>query len=328
MQRVEAFDRLGHVRVEGLSLGTYQLAIDCPSLGQRLEESLELGKTPATRAWQLGGGLVIAGRVTRPNGSAIRGVGIDVQPMGERAGRHAATCTPDASGVFECGGLQPGEYSVRAVLGETTASETVKVRIGDRSAEPIVLHTTGSATIRAFVRPTFAAASSDRVSGTRGRLVPVAHGDGGLRHYAQALDDHYVFDELPLGGYVVQLGVSPGPSPSFRSVQLERDGQVVDVELQREPAADLVGQVVDARNEPVPDAWVEIVGTEPDWLNSSAPVPPVLSDASGAFSIVDLRAGRYALRATHPSGSAHVDGASPAGPPVRLQLSDPKPRVR
>jgi hypothetical protein len=111
----------------------------------------------------------------------------------------------------------------------------------------------------------------------------------------------FVFEDVRLGRYRVALASS---ATAGVDVALERDAQVLDVELSVPPLRSISGNVVDERGVPVPDAWVRAT-SEDDFTHSrEASAAPVLSDSGGAFSISGLFDGKYTLSVSSALGEA------------------------
>jgi carboxypeptidase family protein len=292
-------DATGNVRVDGIAPGSYQVTVHCVR-GAPLVERLAIGVQPVEREWRIDEGLALTGRVQRANGQPYLGARVSVRtkvPSGALDNISPADGTPvldsqcvsDGAGNFTCGGLLPGDYVCRLVDAFDEPRSAVSVTLGAEAEAAIVLVAPASGTIRAVL------SNATPTSLIPGRAFARNEKSGETAFGAQR-EQGFEFEGLPLGTYAVSTGVPTAENNTYASI--EQDGQVVEVALPAPELMDIRGRVVDARGEPVVDA---VVGSQS--LSGASTTPgEVLSDASGAFTVTNIPAGHYTVRANSPEG--------------------------
>jgi protocatechuate 3,4-dioxygenase beta subunit len=288
--------------------GHYDITIECDgAVPQR--ESIELWKDEAERIWSLSPGISVQGRVETAAGKPLAGANVGVSSLHSMGG--GSLCVTDAAGEFSCGGLTPGEH--RCSLSDAYGNEThsVNVTVAALSTPRVVLRASSAGTIRG------------RIEGSK---------EGHLRVYAfrsgwspvEAVPDagRFEFKGLALGRYVVSA-TRPQEDRGVEdvTVSLERDGEIVDVELRAPVWFTIKGRVVDERGTPVMDAWmhaslpVELGG---DRYDSS---PAVLTDERGGFTLERLASGEYDIIASTDRGQTILRGAQSGDANVLVKLT-------
>ena len=327
-QRRGDIDAEGHYRLDGLDPGTHELSATCFNAGAQTR-TLRVGadSPPSIQLdWQLDAGFAVSGSVRRKNGEPVAGAMVwpygVAPPDGSGAEPPAilspagTSCNTDAAGEFRCDGLRAGWYRVNAGSPAGASASSDPVRAGAESEPHVALVLPDSGEVR--VRVAGAATSGDGFNGLFARGV-FARGEGPFPIPAHQRGDQFVFEGMALGRYRVAVGRAPSElGPSAVDIELTQPGQVIELELRAPDPLAIAGIVVDAAGEPLPDAWVDASIVEPGALMPFSFAEPVLTSSEGSFLIADLPPGRYALRASHPSGEGEaVDvGAGQTG--VRL----------
>ncbi len=303
----------GAVELTGLSAGEYAVTVHCDGALLHRDHLTAIAGLTATRRWQLDAGASIRGSVRRASGQPLPGAHLIAQPvLPPSAGDEpraedgtASVCESNAAGDFECSGLLPGEYEVGLIdVGQRRALR--RIALGSASIEGIVIQAAPGATLRVGVRERHGSASLPALRATQlesGRsFSPEAEGDG------------YIFRDIDLGRYDVHFPAGQGVD-----VRLDRDGQVVQVEIVAPTSAGLSGVVVDEHSEPVPDVWVRAhPALEPAGvLGTSA---SVLTDDHGRFTLEAFAAGELALSASGAYGTGELTPVSPGATDLVVRL--------
>lgn len=282
----------GTVRLEGLLPGHYRVSVGCAQ-ALELREELDIGTEPALRDWQLEAGLRVSGRVETGSGEPVPGAHVLVAPVGEPAAPTTGHCSSDRAGEFDCAGLAPGEYECKVTDYWQAQSAPVRVTLSPSSEPDIVLRTLSAGSIRVTLR------DADSVSPTS--INVWARSERAALAPAARQGSEFVFERLKLDRYLVFVETADeGAEASAVPVTLEREGQVVSVELAVPPTHSISGHVLDERGVPVVDAWVLGSPANPTSLLDRS--GPVLTDDRGAFTITGLLPGRYELHATSSWG--------------------------
>lgn len=282
-------DQNGVAQLEALLPGVYRFEVACAS-AIAITDTVEVGAEPVTREWDLEGGLKVLGRVESPSGQPLSGIDVTVAPL--EPGRPGARCTSDAAGQFECGGLAQGEHDCSTqVVG--APSSTVRVFVSASEPPPsVVLQGPASGSLRVSV---------SGVARAHDVAWPVfAKSKDGVPNVGRAEDEVFAFDELPLGDYAVYI--ADEGTPDAAHVSLQRDREVVHVTLPAPELGAIAGQVVDARQAPVVDAWVRAASA--DQAQTVGGGATALTDGEGRFTLTELPRGRYDLAVSGTSGEA------------------------
>jgi RNA polymerase sigma factor (sigma-70 family) len=240
----------------------------------------------------------------------------------------------DGDGRFEARGLRPGPWTV-------AASDD---RLGAFGTAPETVHLARGETKEVTIDLAYAASIAGRVVDQHGEPVAgvtvvfrsTKSDDGGIG--ATSADGTYRATMMTGGGPyrpAVRRGMPssvelrPVTGAAFPLVALadgssEVTGVVLAVQLDR---LSISGKVVDGDGAPVPDVRVlaeMIAGTQPPRFAGWLQHPAATTDVDGRFSIDDLLAGTYALRARSASGvDATLAGVPAGGAGVTLVVPTP-----
>lgn len=324
-------DAEGRYRLDGLDTGVHELDVICFGVGTQTRP-LHIGadSPPSIQLdCQLDAGLAASGSVKRKNGEPAAGVTIwpygVAPPDGALAAPEAIVsptgtlCNTDAAGEFRCDGLRAGWYRFEAgsPTGARAMSEPVQVSAESEPRVALVLPDAGEVRVR-VTDP-----SSSSARGNRGRFTTGVFARGERPYPIAALDrgDHFAFEDLELGRYRVAVGMAATElGPSAADIELTQPGQIIELELRAPEPLAITGTVIDAAGEPLPDAWVDASIIQPGALMPFNFAEPVLTTADGTFQLGDLPPGRYALRASHPSGEAEALDIRAGQSGVRLSV--------
>lgn len=293
-------DEKGEVDFRGIPPGSYRAVVNCVG-ALELTEQMQLAPQPAVHTWQLSRGLTLSGRALSPTGAPLEAVQVSVSPIELPGGRSTSFCTSDAQGEFSCSGLVPGDYECQLRNDSAEMSDPVRVTIGAESSPRVTLHSYASATLRVRIE-----AEGELQLGA---ISVVAQRKGGDWLSARQEGDAFVFEQLRLGSY--EVASDPEVPGAKLHVQLVRGGEVVDVTLAGLAARTLEGRVVDEEGNGVPDAWVRVFGGVTN--GPVKPVPPVLTDAEGAFTVEGLLAGRYLVDVSSSRGEGRLYDVAAGG---------------
>lgn len=260
----------------------------------------------------------IAGRVLY-GGKPVAEASVQLQKLGRAE-------TTDESGAFVFHGIPAGTYQVYAESHRVGAfTPGPKIALGaneQRTGVDVVLDLSGS--IEGVVvdqndRPVPGVYLAFSLLGGRDFGLATTADDGTFR--ARALSGG--------GEYSVEIRNGPGSGVAFAPATGKRfprfavnDGatHLTGVRLQiRWERLVIAGRVSDASGQPAPDVTVEAVPKNGTWMRA----PSATSDQSGAFSIRDLPAGTYGVRADGPGGTTVVDGIAAGRTDVVLRLATP-----
>jgi hypothetical protein len=336
----------GALRLSNVQPGHYTARVSCPQALPLTEElDIALGE-PLLRHWELDAGLSVRGLVQRANGQPLARASILVMPTDEateetedgtgeidkkdgtgetearqrtdapkavlaQAGgdRSSRECTADDSGAFECAGLAAGAYEVGLLQQEQARSPKVRVSLSPAVETSVVLRAYGSGTIRVRV-------AGVESSGAAFSVLARKEGEH-TELQARPSAEQFVFPDIALGRYRVSLG---SLESNGVTAALDRDGQVLNVELPAPSPRRIAGRVVDERGVPLPDAWVR-ASSETDFMMLQDSVgEPALTDEAGAFVLSGLVDGAYRLNATSPRGEATLPNVAAGSHDVLLRV--------
>lgn len=287
----------GSVRLDGLLPGRYQVRVYCP-MALTHKEEVEVANDALTRDWHVDPGLAIQGRVESAGGRPVPDAVVSVNSV-HGLGGGGVSCITGANGHFTCSGLSPGVYDCSVDQDRDPKREVVRVSLGEGAAEPVLLRTRPSGTIRVSV---------ENYSGAPWPLRVLARGEAQLPIEAVPGRDSFVFKLLPLGNYEVYSDRGGAP----QNVSVERDEQVVELELDvPSDALSIQGRALDEDGLPVIDAWVSLFPSD-STRTSRAPEAQALTDGQGNFAVHDLPQGTYVLHVRAATGVGEVR-AVPAG---------------
>jgi hypothetical protein len=295
----------GSARVEGVVPGSYEVSVGCaPAI--TLTETFEFALGLSSRSWDLSAGASLRGSVLSGGGEPQAGAHVRVLPDADTEGSNV-DCISDVGGDFECRGLVEGKYTCEVVGDFGPVSEPLEFVVGAADLPEIVLTTFGLATIQASVSSHPSQKVARGVFARRAGYPAVLGTEAG--------SGQVLFEDVPLGSYVIYVGAGGEHEPHAQALQLEQAGQIVEVALSAPFTTELVGTVLDARGEPLLDAWVRASGS-----GSFSELPAVLTDAEGRFSISDVIASaRYDVHVDSGDGSVELSGVAPGGP-LLLQI--------
>ncbi|HET6338009.1 MAG TPA: carboxypeptidase regulatory-like domain-containing protein [Polyangiales bacterium] len=303
----------GRVTLEGIPFGTYALAIDCTSALAGTYPPLRVAAEPAELTWTVRAGLRLRGHVLDAAGHGLAERTVEAGAAeGSTDALPPSAASTDAQGAFELTGLAPGLY--RVVLAERPSVVQDVSIAADAEPSPVTLVVRDSAAIHVrLIGSDERRYDAYRVRALRSDAEPeerVASRVGRAR---------FELRELPPGEY--ELSASDGQNPVLtRRLQLRAaETQHIEWNIPVSDAA-LSGRVLDARGEPVSDAWVRVTqGDAPAPL--MGPVRAVLTQVDGRFSIegLDPRAG-YDLEAHRPPNATVVAMGLRPGAPAVLRL--------
>jgi hypothetical protein len=299
----------GTARLEGLLPGIYQVDVRC-AFAVPLADALELTTNPLSRHWDLDPGLAVRGRVEGPDGEPVANVPVRVAPRDPQG--TAAHCASDGSGEFECAGLVEGEYECSTALLEPSAP-VESITLSAAAPPPsVVLKSNAAGRIEVSIDGVSEASAVPwQVFARRGDYLPsIARPEG----------ESFVFERLPLGQYVIDLGTS-GSAVSAR-VTLERNQQVARVTLATPPLGAITGSVVDALGTPVVDAWVRATIADPMLSGVYRAGGPTLTDGRGEFTLSNLPGGRYDLWIKGNTGAANAKSIESGAQDVVIRIEE------
>ncbi len=226
----------------------------------------------------------------------------------ELDGPLTTTLTAGAAAAIEAAGLLVGKY--RANVGCRELSHEPTEEIVELGREPVTRAWNLTPKAAESAAPDCCApAGVIRVSvkGTNQPLPAPRLGWGRSRATGVSISGAqqgttFVFEKLELGEYTAYLSQAPQIQ---QSVVLERDGQVIDIQLDAPARMTISGRVVADDGTPVADAWVRAFGASAARGSERA---PVLTDLEGAFVIEDVSSESYTLAAESALSSGRVKG--------------------
>jgi hypothetical protein len=276
----------GTVEFASVWPGNYRVTVTCRGAvpGDFRWSIRDQKEAPAV--WRLSAGNTLRGTVTTGSGSPAVGVRVQVISTAAKA---AAQCSTGADGAFHCDGLPSGNH--RCFVTETGNPLSNVAVVELPSAQPVELKLRPSGTIHAHVKVPLAG------------LMVVAKAADGVQEVGRAAGGNsFTFSSLALGRYEVSVLGATESVPA----QLHYDGQILELNLPASSAS-LSGQVVDEREQPVVDAWVQAYGAEA--FVPTQGTPAVLTDTNGSFTISNIATGRWRVTVTSSSGEATLEGA-------------------
>jgi hypothetical protein len=258
----------------------------------------------------------IAGRVVRA-GQPVDGAQVTVGKL---------YTTSDGEGAFVISNIKPGTYNVGGDsqrLGAFTKGPSIELAAGEqRTGVDVELELAGAIS-GIVVDQNYAPVPGVFVS------FSLLHGrDFGI---ATTSDDGTFHARTLSGGgeYTYEVHASQRSPIAFRAAGsvpfapvTVKDGTTsvegLRIRIQVDHLA-IAGRVVDATDHGVADLTVRAVPAGRQGPNTSAPT--TTTDASGAFALHDLPAGKYDITAHGAQGDAHDDGVDAAGGDVVLHLT-------
>jgi hypothetical protein len=214
----------------------------------------------------------------------------------------------EPGGAFQADGLFPGTYHVTATCLEPPSEPTPdEVYVGAESVvrtwnlNLIVRNATEDQAEGACCRPSgtvrVVVAAPDGAE-TQSLRVQLIRPSGEIPIRGRQQGESFTFEGLELGEYSAYVEQSP---VTRQRISLDRDGQVVEVQLIAPRLTAIAGHVTDGQGQPVPDAWVRATN------GIVVDRPPALTDSDGAFIVSGVFAGKYTLIAESALGAARLD---------------------
>ncbi len=319
-------DADGWLALKGLVVGRHELIVECPSALPR-KESLDLTSGLTTRSWDLERGLVVRGVVETPGGLPVRKALVSLSPLephgalvgSAEVGGSGVWCLTDAQGGFSCAGLHPIAYECTLTLnGETMLDRpTIDLASGD-SERWLRLRADPLARLQVRLNP--------EPSVTTAPISIFAQRNDGHILLAHEVEDGYSFGLLRLGSYRVYAGPIPKPdSEASARVQLQREGEILQVELPLPSPGSIQGRLVDGNGQGIPDIRISPRSPHPRWRYFAGLAAARLTDGEGFFGFDDLLPGPYQLLALDTAGHVlvqqSVEVASGAGVDVEMHVA-------
>jgi hypothetical protein len=284
-------DERGAATLAGVPPGMRAIAISAPGFATAHSVVTVPADAPHRVDLQitLQAGATIAGAVVDERGAAIPRAEVTLASNAiDATAAETLAITTDADGLFELGDLAPGSMRVRASDGEHAPAEAVVELPAGGRRDGVTLVLTRGGAIRGVVTgappagvavvavPAGAPATSP--SATRGTVDRTGQ---------------FQLRGLAAGHYEVLATVGSASSPRV-ATDVEA-GAVAAVELAMPPPLAIAGVVVDSEGAGV--ARARVVAAAEDGRSS---LRTVTADEDGRFTIADLDAGAYRVRADWP----------------------------
>ncbi|HET6612300.1 MAG TPA: carboxypeptidase regulatory-like domain-containing protein [Kofleriaceae bacterium] len=333
-------DDAGKVELRAVLPGHYEVTIRCAShLSHDSYPEIAIEDHDVTgQIWEVTGGATIRGRVHNPDGEPVAGARIWTRTTtgDPRAQRTGGTAVSDDDGSFEIKGLAAGSYTLRArsdAYPPTSDGPTVTVG-PDGVAEADIELAAGGAITGVVVdeRGEAMAAVTVRAQGKsfriRGNTTTQTRDDGTFSMTGVAPGPYRV---LAVRGWFSQMRKPGTTDDDLQGEQVTvKAGATAEVKLVVEDqSGEIHGQVLDEGGEPVNDAFIERQ-RETDsaqgsgWANLAlrwqVSGQPVLTDLEGKFSLTELSAGKYTVRAYRRGGGEAIAHHVATGSEVTLTI--------
>jgi large repetitive protein len=338
----------GSFTIEGVAPGSTRIWAEGTALMARrtsAEKVVEVSSGSRVAVdLEFGPGQSVRGRVTR-RGAPVDGASISFTPKDRSL--PSGSSRSDRAGSFEVGGLQEGDYLVRAFDPRTMGSWSGEHRVGGSGALDIdmrgsriagrVIHsTTGEAIADANV--TLEPSNPDQ----RGLSMPGRSDAAG----------NFVIDNIHPGDYRVRVARS-GFGQEVRELRVS-DSAVSDLEFRLSPTDGIALRIVDARDGRALNSFISVL----DGAGRVAQQGPFRPDSSG-ITRISLAPGSYSALvnasgyasqriqfsvpgaqlavALRPGGSIRIDSSAtssvrarlldPTGHPRQSAIWDPRPEM-
>ena len=313
LRRQVLADGEGHVNIEGLPAGRYQIEPGCPGQFGHDIVDLLLEADLDDQRWAFESGLEIAGIVVDGGGHPLPGMFVHTQGTGVGGG--GTISRTDADGRFMLRPLRPDSYGVWLRIDAETPDKHLEVELRDRSIEDLRLVAGESGGVEVSVRD------------AEGNAVVNEHvtvRTPGARTLDQASTDgegNVTFAGLPVGSVFVARTKDTQPGerkPRGARVEILAN-EVASVELRGESSFGSISGIVSEAGGPAGEAWV-VAGSG---QGEDGETSPVLCDQDGRFTIRDLPTGTYDVRAYREGGGQAVEKGVAVGESVKLELDAP-----
>jgi hypothetical protein len=322
----------GSFFIDSLTPGEYMLRVEDASLPKDAGK-VTLDKTNIEGlVLEVDRGGSIAGRVTRA-GKPVEGAAVSARLKSPPAkddnrtfGRGGSE-TSDADGRFTLSGLGPGTYSLYAEskrVGAFTRGPEVVLGDGEtKTGVEVEMELAGS------IAGTVVDQANTPVSGVHIRFSLVQGQDFG----DATTDDDGKFKATALSGggeYSYEVTGNSSSNIEFAAADGKpfapipvKDGntQVTDVVIKlRYERLSISGRVVSNAGAPLPDISVSAQQNDDPMRGGWSFGPAATTDTSGAFTIRDLPAGTYALRARSTSASKRIAGVAAGAKGIEIKM--------
>jgi protocatechuate 3,4-dioxygenase beta subunit len=315
---------------DGVASGTYVVSVSCAGYAAREHyDPIAVADRDITGVvWEVDDGARIRGRVLSKSGAPLDGVALRSQSVDPRAPTAWGFARSKPDGSFELSGLPPGAHQITVTSDRGVAPpEGFEVTVARAATveRDLVLDDAGKL-MGSVVDDTGAPAANAHI------LFVGGPGTDHNQGVASDADGSFGFDAIRPGDYrLVAYRELPRRHDDATAVTV-RAGQTATVKLVVESRGGAIsGSVVDAANQPVPDAllsWArefDFQGGGWSNLESTRHGPrgdarPVVSAADGSFQITRLGDGKYTVRAERKDGGEAFAEHVALGATVKLQI--------
>jgi RNA polymerase sigma factor (sigma-70 family) len=327
MPIMTATDGGGHFEIGGLAPGRYRLAAIGGGLAPFVgEEALDLSQHDTTdQLVLLDRGVVVRGTAGAPSQIKLAPESSTITPTSYL--RAALTrAEVDEHGGFTLAGVMPGRYVITATTFQ--ARGEIAVEVGTSAPAPCaialearpviegkVIDARGVALAGVLVHA-HARESRDPVAATHLTVRTDEHGTFRIVGVSPGRHELRVFDHR---GQRAWAGETKRPFGA-RDVEVAARGAVAQTLAVADATATVRGTVVGADGKPVADSWIEVRERDARHRPEMFPVPPILTDAAGQFSIDGLAGADFLVEAASPDGTLRATAAAHANMSLTLVL--------
>lgn len=288
-------DASGAFTIDTLGAGEYRVEASAGGHASTAREGIAAGAEPLRLVLERVG--LVAGRVVRPDGRAASDATVVIAGSGLWPARQTEA---DADGSFRIAELPPGVYEVRAFEGDLVASPRRGLEVEPGVPAYLTFALTEGAALRGVVRD---ASSGKAISGAEITISAEAL-DIAPRAVTSNAEGRFTVRGLIDGPRLVSVFAEGYVPVSAREQPI---GQTLELAL--EPAATLVGVVLDQDHQPVVGASIEVIG-------ESATRQPVALGPDAGFR-ASVFASQLAPSALPPNPGA-LEVVSGTVPPIPL----------
>jgi hypothetical protein len=318
---------------DGLLPGTYTPSVRCAGyVGRdRYDPIVVVDRDVTGLVWEVDDGARIRGKVLGKSGATLDDVALRAQSISTGRERTVSSfARSKADGSFELRGLKPGTQRLTATSDRgLAASGDVEITVAP------------AATVELDIVLEDAGKLIGSVVDDAGHAVPdvrvlIMGGDALFRGNSATPNagGAFAFDGLRPGDYrvIAYSDLSRGVNDRKDTPVTVRAGQTATVKLTVEAQrGTITGAVVDAANQPVPDAFLSwaretetpgaptsaVAYTREDWRITTR---PVLTMADGSIQITRLAEGTYTLRAYRKGGGEAIAEHVAVGATATLRI--------